>query len=147
MQEHFNSNNDSDKTETPNGYKCTPDKELTPEQKSARNKHRVINICAIAFGLGLTFFAVLAFFISFIVDAVNGGSFGGLHAIVGSYVLAMLLAAPTIKVFLDKCTCKIIKKLNIASLIAIFVAIFIMLTVSLLLLIPGCPLVGRGWVY
>ncbi|MCL2556099.1 MAG: hypothetical protein FWE03_03645 [Firmicutes bacterium] len=83
-------------------------------------KQRVFNWFVVAFSLILTIVALITFFVAF-----TDGYTGNAAAILGSYVLSMLLAAPTIKVFLDKCTCPLLKWFNIITIILIFVAILI----------------------
>jgi|GEM_PF-1021186 len=132
MQEFFNgdNNNKQQGQESPAYIPvCKPDNELTLEQLKKVRTHRIINIGAVAFGLALTAVALLTFFLTMLFDLIGGWlEFNVAYAIVSTYVLCMLLAAPTIKVFLDKCTCNTLKRLNVVSLIVIFAAIFVMVT-------------------
>jgi len=109
--------------------KCKPDSALSPEQLRVIKKHRLLNVCVLVFTFILTAIAMLTFFVA--VSGVFTGTYSVTNAyyIASTYVLCMLLAAPTLKVFLDKCTCIRIKRLNIAALIAVFAAILILVVV------------------
>jgi len=88
---------------------------------SAMFKSKVFNLAAIVFSVVLTAVAVTVYFICFAREIE-----GGAYTVVNLYVLCMLLAAPTVKVFLDKCTSPLVKALNITTLILIFLAILVL---------------------
>jgi len=87
---------------------------------SATFKHKILNICVLAFSFILTGVALTAF----LVASFTAGNESA-YSIASIYILCMLLAAPTLKVFLDKVNCPMMKKLNIAGIISIFAAILI----------------------
>jgi len=89
-------------------------------ENPATFKHKVLNVCVVAFSFVLTGVALIAFLVaSFTYGNDNA------YSIASIYILCMLLAAPTLKVFLDKVNCPVMKKLNIAGIISIFAAILI----------------------
>jgi len=100
-----------------------------PEQaaeKSSLFKHRILNISVLLFTLALTVVSLITFFIAFARGLDIPDYMEAAYAIASTYILCMLLAAPTLKVFLDKCTSAGLKKFNIITLVAIFVAIFVL---------------------
>jgi len=101
------------------GDQKKPDNKCCPSD-SAVLKQRIFNWFVVAFSLIMTIVALITFFVAF-----SNEYFGAAAGILGSYVLSMLLAAPTIKVFLDKCTCPLLKWFNIVTIILIFVAILV----------------------
>ena len=88
-------------------------------------KQRIFNWFVIGFSIVMTIVALVTFFIS-----LSNGSADAAAAIVSTYVLCMLLAAPTIKVFLDKCTCKLLRWLNIVTIILIFAVILLTVVIT-----------------
>jgi len=103
------------------------------EQTKTHFKHKLLNICVFAFVVVLNLVALFTFFVA-TFDATNGNA----YSIASIYILCMLLAAPTLKVFLDKVTCPTMKKLNIIGIIAIFLTILIVtVMVSLTLAFPS----------
>ena len=90
------------------------------EVKTAAWKHRLLNSCVLAFTFILTGVALATFFIARFTEGNNNA-----YSIASIYVLCMLLAAPTLKVFLDKVTCPCMKRWNIAGIILIFTAIMV----------------------
>ena len=100
---------------------CEENAAMTPEQLSSVKKHRILNVCVLLFTAVLVLVATITFFIA--LFSVNTGN---AYSIASMFVLCMLLAAPTLKVFLDKCTCKNLRVFNIITLVAIFVAILLL---------------------
>jgi len=99
---------------------CEQNKPLTQEQHAVAQKKRILNICTLVFTIVAVVLATVMYFISlFTVEHISA------YYIAGTFILAMLLAAPTLKVFLDKCTCKNLRKLNIVTLVIVFVAILV----------------------
>jgi len=90
-------------------------------------KNNVLNSCVLGFAFIMTVVALLSFFIA--TFRVNGAFANGIASL---YVLCMLLAAPTLKVFMDKNACPVMKKLNILMVIAIFATILIMAVIVFL---------------
>ena len=109
--------------------------EVAPQSKMAVAKvivkNNLLNICVLVFTGVMTFFTLLAFFVgwarveNFAITSVLGFP-------LGLYTLPMLLAAPTLKVFMDKSTCPVMKKLNVGAVITIFASILFM-TVAVLI--------------
>jgi len=92
-------------------------------------KHMLLNICVFAFVVVLNLVALF----TFIVATFDEGNESA-YSIASIYILCMLLAAPTLKVFLDKVTCPIMKRLNIIGIIAIFATILIVTVIVCLTL-------------
>lgn len=84
------------------------------------SKQQIFNWFVIVFSIVMTIVAIVTFFVS-----LSNGNSEAAAGIVSTYVLCMLLAAPTIKVFLDKCTTPLLKWLNIITIILIFAAILL----------------------
>jgi len=95
----------------------------TVEKKPAPTltKHQLLNLCVICFTGVMTVVALITFFFAIVSDS---NPFG--NSIASLYVLCMLLAAPTLKVFMDKCELESLKRLNTIALVCVFVAILIM---------------------
>ena len=87
---------------------------------SASGKHRLLNLCVLGFVAVLTLTTLVTFFM-----ATFGQSSANGYSIASIYILCMLLAAPTLKVFLDKITCPTMRRLNIVGIIAIFLTILV----------------------
>jgi hypothetical protein len=85
---------------------------------AAAKKHHLLNIGLIGFVAVLTAVALTTFFMAVAANNTNGA-----YSIASIYILCMLLAAPTLKVFMDKTTCPIIKRAGVISEILIFAAI------------------------
>ena len=81
----------------------------------------ILNACMLAFTGVLTVVSLIALFAA----AFGEGSVGAVAGITGTYVLCMLLAIPSLKVFLDKVSCPVFKKLNMVFIITGFAAILI----------------------
>ena len=105
------------------------------DDKKSLFKHRILNVSVLLFTLALTAISVATFFIALIAGfappvCINGEcvypTLDAAYAIASTYILCMLLAAPTLKVFLDKCTSSALKKFNIITLVAIFVSILVL---------------------
>jgi len=105
----------------------TADKACKPVDAATAKKQTILHICALVFSYVITIVALLTFFVAFFSVSVEGA-----YLIVSTYVLAMLLAAPTLKVFLDKCTCPNLKKANIIALLATFATILILVVMVFL---------------
>ena len=96
------------------------------EQKAQTNdmtlqkKQNLLNLFVVAFVAIMTAVSLVTFFIA-ICDG-NSAS----YSIVSLYVLCMLLAAPTLKVFLDKTVCPRMRLINWLFIIIIFAAILTM---------------------
>jgi len=111
---------------------CEENASESDKQKGLK-KHRMLNVCVLVFTLVLTVIALLTYFLAiFYTNSVDAG-----YSIASTYILCMLLAAPTLKVFLDKCTCRLLKKFTIIALIGVFVAIGVLVVmVSLSFALP-----------
>jgi len=107
-----------------------------PAAANEKTTYAVLNVCLLAFVAIMMVVALIAFFVATFDGSVNN------YSIVSLYVLCMLLACPTLKVFLDKVDCSVLKKLNFAWIIAIFVSILVMVVFSLLTL--GWPTMFVG---
>jgi len=83
-------------------------------------KHKILNLCVLGFVVVLTAVALATFFIAIFTDGNTNA-----YSIASVYVLCMLLAAPTLKVFLDKVTSPTMKRLNLVGIISIFFAILV----------------------
>ena len=77
----------------------------------------------------LTVVSAAMFFI-----AIVNENYGGGYSIASIYVLCMLLAAPSLKVFLDKICCTRLKKCNVIGLVVIFLTIITLVTTSVITL-------------
>jgi len=88
--------------------------------RGAALKQQVFNWFVIIFSVIMTAVAIITFFIT-----LSNGYTDTAAGIVSTYVLCMLLAAPTIKVFLDKCTGVLLIWFNIVTIILIFAAILV----------------------
>jgi len=100
--------------------------EQKAQDATLAKKQNILNLLVIAFVAVMTTVSLITFFIA-ICDE-NASS----YYIVSLYVLCMLLAAPTLKVFLDKTTCPRMRLINWIGVIVIFVAILTMaVTVSI----------------
>ena len=98
----------------------------------AESKHRLLNVCVLLFVAVVTVVTLVTFFVA----VIRRGNVNG-YSIASIYILCMLLAAPTLKVFLDKVKCSKMKRLNIIGIIAIFMTILIItVTVCLALAFP-----------
>jgi len=75
--------------------------------------------------LAFTGILTIASVIALFAAAFAESSAGAVAGITGTYVLCMLLAIPSLKVFLDKVSCPTFKKLNMVFIIAGFAAILI----------------------
>ena len=84
------------------------------------SKHRLLNICVLGFVVVLTAVTLVTFFVATFGDYVSNG-----YSIASIYILCMLLAAPTLKVFLDKISCLTMKRLNIVGIVLIFMTILV----------------------
>ena len=103
---------------------CEKNKPMTHDELMAVKKHRILNVSVLLFTAALVIVAMLTFFV-----ALFNVSAGNAYYIASMFVLCMLLAAPTLKVFLDKCTCKNLRIFNIITLVGIFVAILALVVV------------------
>jgi hypothetical protein len=90
-------------------------------------KRGVINLCVIFFVLVMTKVALIAFFVS-----LSKGLSDSAYSIASTYILCMLLAAPTLKVFLDTVDSIAFKRLNVALLMLIFTVILLIAVVLFL---------------
>jgi len=103
------------------------------QEKSTAFKHKLLNICVFAFVVVLTLSTLITFFTATFTEG-NGNA----YYIASIYILCMLLAAPTLKVFLDKVHCTCMKRLNIFGIISIFATILIItVTVSVIMAFPN----------
>ena len=103
--------------------------EIKETEKIDCPKHKVLNVCVFAFTIVLTLVAMISFFVALFTDGNYEAS-----SIASMYILCMLLAAPTLKVFLDKVSCPVMRRLNIIGIIAIFIAILLSAAFSSLVL-------------
>lgn len=94
------------------------EKQVTSQTPISPKKH-ILNIFVIIFVVGLSIASMVTFLIAFI-----NGATGDAYSIASIYILAMLLGAPTLKVFLDNAKNMVMKKLNVAAIIFAFVIIF-----------------------
>ena len=85
-------------------------------------KHRLLNMCVLVFVGVLTAAVMVTFFVALFTDGNNYA-----YSIASIYILCMLLAAPTLKVFLDKVDCcKTMRFFNIVGLISIFTTMMVL---------------------
>ena len=91
------------------------------QAKISLNKNNLLNYCVLGFVALMTFIGLITFLVAVGKDENNNASL-----IINLYVLCMLLAAPTLKVFFDKAVCPLMKRLNVIGLVTIFAAILIM---------------------
>ena len=96
------------------------DKNIVVAEQNSVFKHKLLNICVLAFVGVMTAVLFITFFI--LIGRNNSES---ANSIAGTYVLCMLLAAPTLKAFLDRCNCPLMKRLNIIGLVTIFAVILL----------------------
>jgi len=90
-------------------------------KESTQNKHWLLNLCVLGFVVVLTIIALISYFVAtFCVDTITA------YYIASIYILCMLLAAPTLKVFIDKINGPMMKKLNVIGVIFIFSAILVL---------------------
>jgi len=94
--------------------------------KKTAAKQRLLNWCTLVFTAVLTVVSIVVFFI--LLARGDGTSAG----VVASYVLSMLLAAPTLKVFLDKVKCPVLRKANVIGLVTVFSTILVLSVASLI---------------
>ena len=83
-------------------------------------KHKLLNMCVLGFVAVVTLVTLITFFAATFSDGNESA-----YAIASIYILCMLLAAPTLKVFLDKIDCPVMKRFNIVGIISIFATILI----------------------
>ena len=93
------------------------EKEKLIEAKKQRN-HRTLNLCVLGFAFALSITALITFFVATFTDGNDNA-----YTIASTYILCMLLAAPTLKVFHDKTTSSTMKRLNVATITFIFLTI------------------------
>jgi len=131
MQELINEVLESDDSDPAANNKpaCKPDSKLTPEQLKKVKVSRLFNVCTLVFTLVLTAVALVTFFVALGGRFSGDYAIGNAYAIASTYILVMLLAVPTLKVFLDKCTCRNLKIFNITTIILSFVAILVLAVV------------------
>jgi len=104
---------------------CIGTADTKNEAKIATERnYRILNAGMLSLMAVLTLVSTITFFASMRRDVH--------HGIVGTYVLCMLLVAPSLKVFLDKVSCPVFKKLNLIGLVIIFLAILVQVTLSFL---------------
>ncbi|MCL2591753.1 MAG: hypothetical protein FWD82_00165 [Defluviitaleaceae bacterium] len=103
---------------------CEKNKPMTLDELMAVKKHRTLNVCVLLFTAVLVIVSILTFFV-----ALFNVNLGNAYYIASMFVLCMLLAAPTLKVFLDKCTCRNLRMFNIIALVGIFVSILVLVVV------------------
>ena len=94
--------------------------QIALDQAVAR-KHKLLNLCVLAFVAIVSVIALITFLVA-LFKSYNPNA----YHIASIYILCMLLAAPTLKVFLDKVTCPTMKRLNIIGIISIFATILTM---------------------
>ena len=83
-------------------------------------KQNFLNMLVIAFA-GIT---TVVFLVTFFIAVCDRNTAS--YSIVSLYVLCMLLACPTLKVFLDKVTCPRMRLINWIAISVIFLAILVM---------------------
>jgi len=93
------------------------------------SSYRIMNVGMLTLMVVLTLVSTITFFVA----AFGNGDGVGAYGIAATYVLCMLLVAPTLKVFLDKVSCPVLKKLNLVGIIIIFAAILIQVTLYFLI--------------
>ncbi|MCL2755778.1 MAG: hypothetical protein FWE45_01870 [Firmicutes bacterium] len=97
------------------------DKEIMEQPcKKSAFKHMLLNICVVGFAVVLTLAALVTFFVAIFREGTSSA-----YYIASIYILCMLLAAPTLKVFLDKVNCVVMRRLNIIGIISIFATILV----------------------
>jgi len=118
---------------------CREGKECTCKPKESDCKppvagyQHLLNWLMLGLVLALTITATVTFFISILRPYEY--ECGAFNSIVGHYVLVMLLGAPTLKVFLDKVKCPILKKLNVATLGIVFLTILVQVMATVIVLV------------
>ncbi|MCL2570430.1 MAG: hypothetical protein FWE16_04470 [Firmicutes bacterium] len=95
------------------------DEKPIPQKDAPR--HKLMNICVLAFTDILTVTALVTFFITIF----DGYSNSRAHSIAGTYLFCMFLAVPALKVSIDKIKSPFLKKVNIFAVIMIFVTIMV----------------------
>ncbi|MCL2586649.1 MAG: hypothetical protein FWE31_00230 [Firmicutes bacterium] len=86
------------------------------EKNKVNFKQSIVNILVLIF---VAVISAVAFFAFFVAVFTTANPFA--YYIASLYVLCMLLAAPTLKVFMDKKeTPPVVQKLNLAGIITIF---------------------------
>ena len=101
----------------------------TPDNETSIFKHKLMNICVLVFTLVLTAITLVAFFAAILSSGNDSG-----YAIATIYILCMLLAAPTLKGFLERIGNPFYKRLNTIAIIAVFTSILIVTLVSVMTL-------------
>jgi len=106
------------------------DKEADAE-KELQAKHNILNWCVLFFVAVMTSDMLVTFFILVGRDGYSTAASG----IASTYVLCMLLAAPTLKVFLDKVESRMMKRVNVVGIVSIFVAILVVVVTVFVLMV------------
>ncbi|MCL2370728.1 MAG: hypothetical protein FWC80_05835 [Firmicutes bacterium] len=107
---------------------CAVEVSETPKVVNETN-YRIMNVGMLTLMAVLTLVSTITFFVS----AFGNNDLGGVYGIAATYVLCMLLVAPTLKVFLDKVSCPVFKRLNLVGIIIIFAAILVQVTLYFLM--------------
>ena len=84
----------------------------------------VFNACLLIFTAVLTVVSLITFFM-----ATNTNNLDSAYIIAATYVLCMLLAIPSLKVFLDKVSRPLFNKLNLVFIVLGFAAILVLVVV------------------
>ena len=99
---------------------CTENKENKCKPAGDNLGYFILNWAMLTLVAALTVVSTIMFFIATFQDGNNNN-----YSIASMYVLVMLLGAPTLKVFLDKVACPVLKKLNLITLAIVFAAILV----------------------
>ena len=97
------------------------EQESAGQDSIAMSKQSILNLCVLGFVAVMTLIGIITFFVAI----GREGNFNG-SAIASLYVLCMLLAAPTLKVFMDKKCSPLLRRLNLIGIMVIFAAILLM---------------------
>ncbi|MCL2521385.1 MAG: hypothetical protein FWE36_00830 [Erysipelotrichales bacterium] len=91
------------------------------ETKPDTSTYKLLSICLLALAFTLTITALVSYFVALFGEETNGNS----YTIASTYVLVMLLVAPTLKVFLDKLKSETLKRLSLIAIVLIYISILV----------------------
>jgi len=98
------------------------------ETKQDTSTYKLLSICLLALAFTLTLTALISFFVALFNEEAEGNS----YAIASTYVLVMLLVAPTLKVFLDKLKSENLKRLSLIAIVLIYLSILVIAVITFL---------------
>ena len=94
---------------------------------------KLLNFGLLALAFVLTATALVSFFIATFTPSLGAAN----YSVASLYILVMLLVAPTLKIYLDKVSCKVFKRLNLIAILSIFTAILVMAVTTFFSLLKG----------